>query len=121
MLLSDLLQVIMVLFSGNDQQYLGPAFVSESHRFQLDPMGCRRCQGFHVVHQPVVRHMPFPHLVINHVFRFWDRWIIADAGGQIVAKVLRNSDEGEKKSKGEEEFSHTNHLGWKDNCFRGSV
>ena len=61
-------------------------------RFQFDPMGCRRCQGLHIVHEPVVRHMPFPHLVIDHVFRFRDRWIIGNTRGQIVAKFLRYSD-----------------------------
>jgi hypothetical protein len=55
--------------------------------------------------------VPFSHLVIDHVLGLGDRWIIGDSRGQVVAKILRYSDQGQNKGKGEEEFSHTNLLG----------
>jgi membrane protein DedA with SNARE-associated domain len=37
-------------------------------------------------------YMPFPYFVIYDFFGFWNRWIVLDAIGQEIIKILAGTD-----------------------------
>src|SRR5215212_3024073 len=113
MLLPDLRKVLVIFRRSNDQQQLWPSFVSESHGLQLKPVWRGRGYGLHIVNQPVVGHVPFPHLVINNILWLGNGRVVGNAVRQVIRKVLAGSVyHKERANNGAKSFSHTVSLQW---------